>query len=160
MARHRTLKHHRECAGFTLVEILVVVSIALVLLGMATPALRQSDNASAEVRRVIADAARTRSWARTSWQTATLEVDTAGRRWRIIDESGEILSASHADGNGWRTLATGVSFQAVSGSDTNFSFEPDGRGAANSAVQIVTEDATWVVSMSALTGNITADTTS
>lgn len=160
MARHRALKRHAGRAGFTLVELLVVISIALVLLGMATPTLRDSDDASAEVRRVVADAARTRSWARTSWQTATLEVDTAGRRWRIIDESGEILGASNADVNGWRTLATGVSFQSVSGSDTNFSFEADGRGTANASVQIVTGDATWTVSMSALTGTITADITS
>ena len=160
MARHRALKRHADRAGFTLVELLVVISIALVLLGMATPALRNSDDASAEVRRVVADAARTRSWARTSWQTATLDIDTAGRRWRIIDESGEILDASNADANGWRTLATGVSFQAIQGSTTDFGFEADGRGTSDASVQIVTGDRIWTVSLSALTGTITADITS
>lgn len=160
MARRRPVGQRRAQAGFSMVELLVVMTIAIVLLGMATPALRNSDDASAEVRRVVADAARTRSWARTSWQTATLDVDTTGRRWRIIDEAGEILGASNADANGWRTLATGVSFQSVQGTGSDFSFEADGRGTADASVQIVTGDSTWTVSMSALTGTITAEITS
>lgn len=160
MAGRRPVRQDRIRAGFSLVELLIVMSIALVLLGLATPALRNSDDASAEVRRVIADAARTRSWARTTWQTATLDIDTNGRRWRIIDEAGEILGASNADANGWRTLATGVSFQAVQGGTTDFSFEADGRGTTDASVQIVTGSSVWTVSLSALTGTITADITS
>lgn len=160
MARRRSIVHDRSQAGFSMVELLIVMTIAIVLLGLATPALRNSDDASAEVRRVVADAARTRSWARTTWRTATLDFDTVGRRWRIIDETGEVLGASNADANGWRTLATGVSFQSIQGSTSDFSFEADGRGTTDAAVQIVTGDSTWTVSLSALTGTITADITS
>lgn len=144
-------------AGFSLVELLVVMAISLVLLGMVAPAMRTRDNASAEVRRVVADAARARSWARTTWRTATLDIDTANRRWRIVDDTGAVLNSSTADENGWRTLATGVSFAAVSGTSTDFAFESDGRGTANSAAQIVSGNSTWTVSMSALTGTVTAE---
>jgi len=144
-------------AGFSLVELLIVMAISLVLLGMVAPAMRSRDNASAEVRRVVADAARARSWARTTWRTTTLDVDTANRRWRIIDDTGETLDASNADASGWRTLATGVGFAAVQGSASDLVFESDGRGSTDATVQIVAGNSTWTVSLSALTGTVTAD---
>jgi prepilin-type N-terminal cleavage/methylation domain-containing protein len=153
------INRHRQ-AGFSLIELLIVMAISLVLLGMVAPAIRTRDNASAEVRRVVADAARARSWARTTWHTTTLDVDTTNRRWRIVDDTGETLDASHADANGWRTLATGVAFAAVQGNPTDMEFQSDGRGSANAAVQIVAGNSIWTVTLSAMTGTVTADTDS
>ena len=152
--------NRRRQAGFSLIELLVVIAISLVLLGMVAPAMRTRDNASAEVRRVVADAARARSWARTTWRTTTLDVDTANRRWRIVDDTGETLDASNADVNGWRTLATGVAFAAVQGTLTDLEFQSDGRGSADAAVQVVAGSSIWTVSLSAMTGTVTADTDS
>ena len=53
MARRRRALIARR-GGFTLVELLVVISITIVLAGLVTPAMRSTDNASAEVRRVVA----------------------------------------------------------------------------------------------------------
>ena len=160
MARRRSVIHRHRQAGFSLVELLIVMAISLVLLGMVAPAMRTRDNASAEVRRVVADAARARSWARTTWRTTTLDVDTANRRWRIVDDTGETLDASNADDNGWRTLATGVDFAAVQGTPIDLVFESDGRGSNDASMQIVAGSSTWTVSLSAMTGTITADTDS
>jgi prepilin-type N-terminal cleavage/methylation domain-containing protein len=153
------IARHRK-AGFSLVELLIVMAISLVLLGMVVPAMRTRDSASAEVRRVVADAARARSWARTTWRTTTLDVDTANRRWRIVDDTGEVLDTSSADENGWRTLATGVDFAAMQGSVTDLVFESDGRGSTDATVQILAGSSTWTVSLSALTGTVTADSES
>ena len=156
MARRRRALIARR-GGFTLVELLVVISITIVLAGLVTPTMRSTDNASAEVRRVVADAARARSWARTTWRTATLDIDAANSRWRLIDDTGEILDSSNADANGWRTLTTGVSFQTVVGTSSDFAFEPDGRGTQDAAVQLLAGDSSWTVSMSAMSGTITAE---
>jgi prepilin-type N-terminal cleavage/methylation domain-containing protein len=153
------ITRHRQ-SGFSLIELLIVMAISLVLLSMVAPAMRTRDNASAEVRRVVADAARARSWARTTWRTTTLDIDTENRRWRIIDNTGETLDASSADPDGWRTLATGVAFAAVQGSATDLAFEADGRGTTDASAQIIAGNSTWTISMSALTGTVTADSDS
>lgn len=157
MAGRRPLAAKRRAAGFSLIELLVVIAIGLVLLAMVAPAMNSNEEASSDVRRIVSDAAQARSWARTTWQTATLDIDAANRRWRIIDESGAVLDASSADLNGWRSLSTGVEFSAVAGTASDFGFESDGRGTEDAAVQVVAGDQAWSISMSALTGSVTAE---
>lgn len=152
MAGRRNLRQ----GGFSLVEVMVVVAITLVLVGIAVPAMQTRDNASAEVRRFVADAARARAWSRTSWRDAWVDVDTQNDRWRLIDDEGEILDSYSADANGWRALTEGVRFEAT-GQASDFAFTPDGRGAADASVRIVAGDASWTVTLSALTGAVSAN---
>lgn len=160
MADRRAVKPRGSQAGFSLVEVLVVIAISLVLLGMVTPAMSTRDDASGDVRRVVADAARARSWARTTWNTTTLDIDVANRRWRIVDSEGEVLDASTADANGWRSLTDGVDFRSVVGTPDDFEFESDGRATADASFDLVSGDTVWRVSLSAISGSVTAETTS
>ena len=78
-------------------EVLIVMTIALVMLGLAVPVIQSSDTVSSDVRRLVADVTRGRSWARTTWRTTTVDVDSINRRWRIEDENGDVVITSDSD---------------------------------------------------------------
>lgn len=156
MAGRRPVSRRDRRAGYSLIEVLFVITIFAILAALTAPALQARDEVSSEVRRVVADATRIRSWARTTWRVASLDVDIGNRRWRLIDETGEILDSNSADANGWRSLATGVDFASVAGVPADLTFDPDGRGTENAAVRLTSGDSTWLISLDALTGAVTA----
>jgi len=135
---------------------LIVMGIMLVLLAAAAPMIRSQNSVSAEVRRVVADIVRVRSWARTTWRDSEMDIDVANRRWRLIDDEGDLLDSSSADANGWRTLADGVEFSQVGALTTDFGFAPDGQGLETASIRLSQGDTSWVIDMSSLTGSVTA----
>jgi Tfp pilus assembly protein FimT len=139
------------------VEVLIVISIALFLLAIAVPAIRSNDHVSSDVRRVVADITRSRSWARTTWRTTTTEIDVANSRWRIMDDEGDTLLNSGADENGWRYLNDGISFGSLNEVETDFIFGSDGRCPNVSTVILSGGDSTWSVTCSPLSGSVTAE---
>lgn len=153
MVSRRQLK---RAAGFSLIEMLLVVGIGIILLGAAAPMIRSQNGVSAEVRRVVADIVRVRSWARTTWRDSEMDIDVANRRWRLVDDEGDVLDSSSADANGWRTLADGVNFEQVGAITTDFGFAPDGQGLAPASIRLSQGATSWVIEMSALTGTVTA----
>ena len=153
MVNRRVLKQ----GGFSMMEVLIVMTIALVLLGMAVPVIQNNDSVSSDVRRLVGDITRGRSWARTTWRTTTIDIDAGNRRWRIEDESGEVITTSDSDANGWRTLREGTNFLANGQFPVDFVFQADGRCPERSSVLLQGGDSTWVVSCSPLSGTVTAE---
>lgn len=143
--------------GFSLVEVLIVMTIALVLLGLAVPVIQNNDSVSSDVRRLVADITRGRSWARTTWRTTTIDIDAGNRRWRIEDENGDVITTSESDENGWRTLRDGTNFFANGSLSMDFVFNADGRSPEASSVLLQGGDSTWVVRCSPLSGTVTAE---
>jgi len=133
------------------------MTIALVLLGLAVPVIQSTDSVSSDVRRLVADVTRGRSWARTTWRTTTVDLDSINRRWRIEDENGEVVVTSDSDANGWRTLREGVNFLGNGNATMDFVFDADGRSPDAASVLLQGGDSTWVVSCSPLSGTVTAE---
>jgi prepilin-type N-terminal cleavage/methylation domain-containing protein len=143
--------------GFSLIEVLIVMVIALVLLGMAVPVIRNTDMVSSDVRRLVADITRARSWARTTWRTTTVDLDATNGRWRVIDENNELISSYESDADGWRSLRDGVNF-FVNGTETmDFVFDADGRCPEAASALLRGGSSTWIVSCSPLSGTVTAE---
>jgi len=119
--------------------------------------IQSSDTVSSDVRRLVADVTRGRSWARTTWRTTTVDVDSINRRWRIEDENGDVVITSDSDANGWRTLRDGVSFLGNGNETMDFVFDADGRSPTSASVLLRGGDSTWIVSCSPLSGTVTAE---
>jgi prepilin-type N-terminal cleavage/methylation domain-containing protein len=148
MACHRTLNR-----GISLLELLVVIAIAASMLAVAVPSFQSRDLAGSEVRRLLADAILARSHARTTWQSATLQLDVRQGRWRPLDGNGLPLPGPQADAQGWRKFNAAVAMQK---SASDFVFHPDGSMAGNASLTLVTGNSTWVIAASPLTGSLTA----
>lgn len=149
MARDRALAR-----GLTVIELLVVVAIVVAMVALAVPAGQNRDSVASEARRLLTDAVRTRSVARTRWEPAQLTVDVAGRRWRCATLAGEPILGPDSDADGWRTLSDGVRFERVAGSETTYVFLPNGRTQGEAAVGLRLGSAAWVVGCGALSGQI------
>lgn len=148
-SRNRTL-------GFSLVELLVVIAVAVALMAITIPFHQDHDRVANEARRFLSDALRLRASARTTWSATVLTVDVAGRRWKCENASGNPIPGPDADPNGWRELTdTDVDFQAGAGS-TTFVFLPNGRLQQDSAIQFVAGDVIWQISGNSLSGKITS----
>jgi prepilin-type N-terminal cleavage/methylation domain-containing protein len=154
MARRRLLN---RAGGFSLIELMIVMAISLILMAMAVPVMRDRDNVSGEVRRLIADTVRARSWAQTTWRETSMDFDLQNNRWRIADDEGNYLPGAEADENGWRYLASGVAFAPVDGVEIEFEFQADGRSVEASSILIVGGNSTWILQCSPLSGAISAD---
>lgn len=159
MARRRTLSHPRcsHLAGMTLAELVVVVAIFLILAALAVPALQSGDVAGSQVRRVLADAMRTRSLARTSWEATVLRPDTVSGRWRAERADGTPIVSQDTDPNGWRELQPGVSFREIANVPSVFTFLPNGRGNERAALLVVHGSTTWLLELEAMSGALRAE---
>jgi prepilin-type N-terminal cleavage/methylation domain-containing protein len=154
MASGRLLNRQR---GFSLIELMIVMAIGLILMAMAVPIMGDRDNVGGEVRRLIADTVRARSWAQTTWRETTVDFDLQNNRWRLVDEEGDILPGTEADELGWRYLANGIRFEAIDGEEIEFEFEADGRSEVASSLLIVGGSSTWILQCSPLSGSISAE---
>ncbi len=150
-------RRHLKQSGFSLMEVLIVMTIALVMLGLAVPVIQSTDSVSSDVRRVVADITRGRSWARTTWRTTTVDIDAINRRWRIEDDTGDVVITSDSDENGWRSLRDGVNFFANGGATSDFVFDAEGRSPDAASVLLRGGDSTWIISCSPLSGTVTAE---
>ncbi|MDP6963612.1 MAG: prepilin-type N-terminal cleavage/methylation domain-containing protein [Planctomycetota bacterium] len=153
MASCRTL--NRE-SGFSLVELMLVISIAAVLFGMAVPALQNDDRAAAAARTLVSDASRARSYAKRTWENVTMQIDVANNRWRTQLQNGTYLTTAKSDNNGWASLPPGITFADIGGGNTDAVFLPTGRTASNAAFAIVQGDYEWHIQIQSLSGLISA----
>jgi len=147
MAGHGTLKR-----GFTLMELVVVLAMAITLIALAVPAMQSQDIVGSEVRRVIADAVRARSHARTTWTSTTLVIDANQGRWRPVGANGIALDGPTADANGWRHLNPSVQFTT----NQNFTFLASGKMPSSVSLRFQSGDTTWLLKGHSLTGNLEA----
>ncbi len=145
--------------GFSLTEVMVAVSVAVTLLGIAVPTETSFDLAGAEARRLVADGMLARSRARTQWEGTMVEVDVLNNRWRVQTLDGEIIPGSDADDDGWRHLAEGVRFRKRTTVDPTFIFLPNGRTFRAASVVLSTGETAWEVSANALSGKINSGPT-
>ncbi len=147
----------RRQRGISLAELLIVMAIFLIMAGMAVPAFQAKDSAAGEVRRVFADAVRTRSLSRTSWEATVLRVDTVTDKWRGERADGTPIPGPDSDASGWRSLKTGVRFESVTGTPSVFTFLPNGRGNERAAVQIIDGASVWILELEPMSGSIRAE---
>lgn len=141
--------------GFTLVELLVVIAVAVALMAITVPFHQDHDRVANEARRILSDALRLRASARTTWSATILSFDLAGGRWKCENAAGNPIPGPDSDANGWRELDDlSVSLAAVAGQPTTFVFLPNGRIQDNSVIQIKAGDATWQINGNALSGKL------
>ncbi len=140
-----------------MVELIVVAAILIMMASLALPVLQSSDLAGAQARRVLADAIRTRSQARTNWQNTILRTDLVTDRWRCELADGTPIEGPGADAEGWRSLDKGAHFQTVEGLPSLFTFQPNGRGQELAAVRIVYDSSAWIIQLDPLSGSLIAD---
>ncbi len=155
LRRRRAPRAQRS--GYTLMEVLVVLSITAVMSLMALPFLQERDEVNTEVRRLVGDLVRARSWARTTWRETTFDYDVAGRRWRVVDATGVVLPGDLADADGWRTLDQPMVFQAVVGVAGDAVFQASGRCPEPSEMRVSNGRTAWRLRVSELTGSVTAE---
>ena len=151
MARNRSLER-----GFSLIEVLMVMALGAILLGIAVPSMNNRDVLGATARLLVADAARARSFSVRFWEQVTLDVDVDNSAWRVVRENGAWVDGPGADENGWRRLDTGVTFEIVDGAEPDTVFLPNGRTAGDSQLRIRSGADSWLFSIQALTGRVTA----
>lgn len=152
MASRRTLEK-----GFSLVEVVMVVAVAVVLFGMAIPAVQNNDVAGSVARSMVSDAVRARSYSRRTWEAVTMQVDTSNARWRTLREDGTPLSSVGSNANGWHALPPGVEFQVIDGMPSDLVFLPNGRASQSAAVHVVFGNDKWVLGVDSLSARIHAE---
>ena len=152
MACRRTLN-----SGFSLVEVVMVIAIALVMFGMAVPAAQNNDIAGTVARSMVSDAVRARSYSRRTWEAVTMQVDTANDRWRTLREDGTPLSSIGANENGWHKLPPGARFQVIDGMPSDLVFLPNGRASQSAAIHVVFGNHTWLLGVDGLSARIRAE---
>ncbi|MBC8330088.1 MAG: prepilin-type N-terminal cleavage/methylation domain-containing protein [Planctomycetes bacterium] len=143
--------------GLSLAELLVVAAIFLIMAAIAVPALQSADDAGGEVRRIFADAVRTRSLARTSWEATVFRMDIVTGRWRSERADGTPIPGPESDASGWRSLKVGVRFEAVLGTPWIFTFLPNGRGNERAAVRVVEGNSAWILELDPMSGALRAE---
>lgn len=152
MARHAALGR----AGFTLIEILMVMALAAILIGVAVPSVQDRDVCGAMARLLVADASRARSYSARIWEPVTLDFDLENGAWRVVRQDGTWVDGPGADDNGWRSLEAGAAFAAVDGLDADVTFLPNGRSSADAAVRVQYGQDSWLLAVQGLTGRVTA----
>jgi prepilin-type N-terminal cleavage/methylation domain-containing protein len=151
MARNRSLER-----GFSLIEIVLVMALAAILLGIAIPSFSNRDVLGSTARLLVADAARARSYSVRIWEQVTLDVDVDNSAWRVVRENGAWVDGPGADENGWRQLDPGVTFETVNEVPPDTVFLPNGRTAEDSQLRIRSGNSTWLFTIQALTGRVSA----
>ena len=151
MADRRALER-----GVSLAEMILVAAIGLTLFAMAIPAAQNDDAAGSVARNLVSDAVRARSYARRSWETVTMQIDTNNDRWRTLKQDGTPLSSAGADPNGWYQAPSGTDFRVIDGMPTDLTFLPNGRALASTAVEIRVGSKSWDIRVDALSARITA----
>ncbi|MCP4093251.1 MAG: prepilin-type N-terminal cleavage/methylation domain-containing protein [Planctomycetes bacterium] len=152
MARSRTLKN-----GFSLVEVVMVVAIALVMFGMAVPAAQNNDIAGTVARSIVSDAVRARSYSRRTWEAVTMQVDTVNERWRTLREDGTPLTSVGANENGWHDLPPGASFETIENMPSDLVFLPNGRASQSASIHVVFGHHKWLLGVDGLSARIYAE---
>ena len=152
MASSRTLTK-----GFSLVEVVIVVAVAIVLFGMAVPAAQNNDVAGSVARSMVSDAVRARSYSRRTWEAVTMQVDTNNARWRTLREDGIPLSSVGANENGWHKLPPGAKFQVIDGMSSDLVFLPNGRASQSAAIHVIFGNDIWTVGVDSLSARIHAE---
>ncbi len=140
--------------GVSLAELLIVAMVTLIMASIAVPVLQSQDRVGGEVRKLLADAVRTRAQARTTWAPSVLRADLVTQRWRCELADGTVLDAPEADANGWRSLPAGMRFAAVTGLPTLFTFLPNGRGNERAALLIIEGATVWRLELDPLSGSL------
>lgn len=152
MACRRTLN-----SGFSLMEVVMVVAIALVMFGMAVPAAQNNDVAGTVARSMVSDAVRARSYSRRTWEAVTMQVDTVNDRWRTLREDGTPLSKDGSNENGWHALPPGVIFQVIDGMPSDLVFLPNGRASQSAAIHVIFGHHIWLLGVDGLSARIRAE---
>ena len=150
----------RSTAGFSLVELMVVIVIAATLLFLAVPMMRDDDALDAAVREVANDAVTTRSLATTRWESVTFDVDPGAGAWRTVLADGTPMIADDTDANGWRYLSDigfDLFFLGVAGAVTDAVFLADGRVESEAAIRVRSDSAVWEIRFHDLSGRVTAE---
>jgi prepilin-type N-terminal cleavage/methylation domain-containing protein len=153
MVNHRKLSRD---SGFTLIELVLVITILIVLFGVAVPALQSDDRAGNAARTLVSDASRARSYSKRTWEDVTLQIDVGNNRWRTQLQDGTSLATYQTDSTGWSNLPPGLVFSNVTGYDSDATFLPTGRTTNHVAFSIAQDHHQWRIEINSLSGLITA----
>ena len=140
--------------GSTLSEILVVIAIVAMSVALAVPTLRTDETAGNEVRRILSDAVQARAEARSSWDSVWLKTDLTSHQWRLESSNGTPIMGPLCDSNGWRSLDSALQFGVVAGAESDFEFQPNGRSANYSAIQILGGELDWLIEHDPISGGL------
>lgn len=144
-------RHKERDDGFTLVEMLVTLTVAALLLSVAitihSPARNKNSHLKLAARQLVADFREVRSNAVLSAGKRSLEFHPSEQRYRRVGE------------DSWRLLPQGVSFSFPDRAEEDavlVTFQPDG-SSSDISVRVLQGDAGRTIQIHPLTGRVTEE---